>query len=996
MASTVVDFLPAVPPKPDIGCPENLLFGMAKRMATPSKPYCKYLRRRFRKFVCNWVRQNLEPLQSGHFSSLDNDDGGVEDCPHCHLDPSHRKSHPPSCNCILDVYARSGVDPELGLCLKCNGKAPPAKQRLDSWLAETNYPLWRKEQLRRAYHKVYLDTGQYKFDPKTDVHTYGKVKIFVKDEWYPTYKYPRGIWARQDEFKVLAGPIFKEIERVLFKLPYFIKKIPIHERPQYILDLLSDPDMIYQVTDYTSFEAHFNEEMQNDCEFELYRHMLQHNDTEMQMLYMIFRVLNEGNLVINKFMTAFVPAKRMSGEMNTSLGNGFSNLMFMLFGLHENKIQFKGLVVEGDDGLLSAARRIPEEYFTKMGLNVKLEVKDKLSEASFCGLVFDEEEKIIISDPMYYLCTVPWISPRYTFASRKTKLELLKSKVLSMLWQFPGCPILDAYAKRMMYLLEGIKERVDTSLSYYDRKRYFKLMSMLEKNGVPMKEPGLRTRALMEKLFNIPVESQLKIESDIAKMTLESFVSEAALEYCPRSWKTNFEKYCFKNYHVDYTSLEYPPLRFGRCDNILSTLPRLQNKSKLITLMNGRMTKKQFLATNKQNFDRQGLSASARLAKYQAYKQRRARMITLSGQNMPARQQPRAVNNPKSRSIPRQKILKTPSVLSKCLLDYAKASIDPFDQSIADPCIPDNLVLSSYKFSVRIQGQMVVGTQGVGLIGFNPWSAAAYDNGANATKTDYPIYASTATYSVDTLDFQVPYLTAGEAIGVNSNSTLGSQYLSAAPIRLVAAGCEIMYTGVLLNQAGAITTLQVRGCDPAAASNTIAQVRNDPRSRTCSVSKGARCYISYYPTSQDLLSYKNFSNYRPSENGPSNTQGVYAPLMIAVVGATPGTTFQFNAICFYEAQLPGASSTPSHSDPIGFPAFQSARSQLKATDNPSSDLKNVLVDTLKNVASSVSGILPMAGGALGAYFGNPTLGTAAGTAGQGLLNAILGGASEQF
>ena len=74
----------------------------------------------------------------------------------------------------------------------------------------------------------------------------------------------------------------------------------------------------------------------------------------------------------------------------------------------------------------------------------------------------------------------------------------------------------------------------------------------------------------------------------------------------------------------------------------------------------------------------------------------------------------------------------------------------------------------------------------------------------------------------------------------------------------------------------------------------------------------------------------------------------------------------------------------------------SARSQLKATDNPSSDLKNVLVDTLKNVASSVSGILPMAGGALGAYFGNPTLGTAAGTAGQGLLNAILGGASEQF
>jgi len=336
MAACILPHVRAVPPRPDVTHPPSALYGVAKRMAYRPKPPDRQMLKEFRKFVRQWVRSNLLPL-----------------------DPSFQ----------FDV---------------------------EPWLESTNYSFKRKEELRKAYAEV---VKMDDIDKDTRLNKYAKVKYFVKEEWYPEYKHHRGIWAREDAFKVICGPFFKSIEEALFKLPYFIKKIPKDKRADYIMSLMNFDGYIYQTTDFTAYESHFRTELMYYCEYELYSYMVSMNAVGKVLLRNIFSVIGSFNYVVNKYFTLAVEAKRMSGEMNTSLGNGFSNLMFLLFAAHYYKIDFVGPVVEGDDGLMGLARKIPAQYFHKMGLNVKMETHELLSYASFCGMIFDPIERINITDP---------------------------------------------------------------------------------------------------------------------------------------------------------------------------------------------------------------------------------------------------------------------------------------------------------------------------------------------------------------------------------------------------------------------------------------------------------------------------------------------------------------------------------------------------------------------------------------------------------------------
>ena len=86
-----------------------------------------------------------------------------------------------------------------------------------------------------------------------------------------------------------------------------------------------------------------------------------------------------------------VTGTRMSGDICTSLGNGFSNLVMNLFVASKCGASIKGFV-EGDDGIFSWDVMPDETYFTRMGFNIKLECYEQPSLASFCGRVFDPQD----------------------------------------------------------------------------------------------------------------------------------------------------------------------------------------------------------------------------------------------------------------------------------------------------------------------------------------------------------------------------------------------------------------------------------------------------------------------------------------------------------------------------------------------------------------------------------------------------------------------------
>jgi len=371
-------------------------------------------------------------------------------------------------------------------------------------------------------------------------------------------------------------------------------------------------------------------------------------------------------------------------------------------------------------------------------------------------------------------------------------------------------------------------------------------------------------------------------------------------------------------------------------------------------------------------------------AKWLSYQRKKNRLNNQRGLGNPT---------PQPKPNPLQKVRRTRMSFTDCLVSYARACIDPFDQSIKEACIPDNNAMPSHKFSSLINAQAVVGTQGVCIIGLNPWAMTARDYLVTPVFVDAPLIVSNAAYSSTTIDFDRRIYPAQLDV-FNSNSFYSADQVRTQSMRLVGAAVEIFYTGPTLSQAGAVTMQQTPGLTPVPLGTTFAAVRNDPRSRTCSVSKGSRCYVAYTPIADDLLSYKPNNNYLPTTGQPVNPDGgTYTPLIIVISGATPGTTFQVKAIAHFEALYPGMGTTPSHSDPIGFPSFMAARAAVKSTDDPSRDFVDVMKETAKTVARNLSPYLPMAGAAIGAFVGQPTIGASVGSATKSVLDVILDGQS---
>lgn len=402
--------------------------------------------------------------------------------------------------------------------------APTADTSVKTWIEQTNYPRWRKDQLLDKWQKI-----QDRRDPKHFV-----VKSFMKDECYPEYKHARAINSRTDEFKTMVGPIFKLIEKELFKLDWFIKKIPVKDRPKYIREKLGH-GKIFFASDYTAYESHFTRDTMECIEFQLYDYMTKMLPDRDEFHFFVHEVLGGTNRCIFKWFEVQVKATRMSGEMCTSLGNGFSNLMLMLFECESKGCTGVRGVVEGDDGLFTADGDLPNtQDFAESGFTIKIELYERLSDASFCGLVFDPEDEVIVTDPLSELASFGWTTAQYSKCSTRRRMELLKCKSISLAYQYGGCPILTALAKYGLRITKNYRAK-EGYMNEWERAQF--LEAKLYGKGV-IREVPPRTRLLVERLYGISVELQIKIETYLDGLTELQELNIPELEILiPQHWK---------------------------------------------------------------------------------------------------------------------------------------------------------------------------------------------------------------------------------------------------------------------------------------------------------------------------------------------------------------------------------------------------------------------------------------------------------------------------
>jgi len=438
-----------------------------------------------------------------------------------------------------------------------------------TWLEGSPYTQKRKEELQQKWDKACVDL--HILESNTNAERYLKVKSFIKDECYPTYKHARAINSRTDEFKCAVGPIFKLISDQLFSLPWFIKKIPIDQRPDYIIDLLYRVGAIYVTTDYTSFEAHFDPQMMDDCEMELIRFMVSKLPEGDAFIALVAKAKYLcPNLILFKNFSIEIKGKRMSGEMDTSLSNGFSNLMFMLYLCEQNgNTSVKG-VIEGDDGLfVMLGPELETAMFESFGLSVKMIKFNDINHASFCGMVFDLNEKTNVTDPIQELVSFGWTTARYARSKEHVHKALIRAKALSLAYQYPSCPILSEYAYKMCELTAGvdhmswIRSQGGKAFCLYEMEMIQKSFDYFQKNRL-LVPPGPGTRLLVEQLYNLPIERQLKIEEYIRNIKkIQPFPLTLISDIIPPVWSDYYERYSIKVpcQLADLHGIQWPEVR---------------------------------------------------------------------------------------------------------------------------------------------------------------------------------------------------------------------------------------------------------------------------------------------------------------------------------------------------------------------------------------------------------------------------------------------------
>jgi len=358
----------------------------------------------------------------------------------------------------------------------------------EEWLASTTYTEQRKMQLREVHQS--LRGGRPTRRQASHIDT------FVKSEFYPTWKQARMINSRCDAFKVWSGPMFKAIEDEVYRIKSFIKHVPVPERPA-LISGLRQAGAFYYATDYTAFESHFVPEVMRALEIQLYKHCLGAGpDTR----FLCRTLLGKNRMRTRNGIRAEVPARRMSGDMCTSLGNGFSNLMLTLFIAHEKGGSVEGFV-EGDDGIFRSSVPLEASDYEALGFTIKIERVTDPCAASFCGMVFADSGEII-RDPRRFLAGFGW-TQSFLYAGDRIMGELLRAKALSAVYETPQCPIVGALARAALS-----ETRMYTPRFVDDG--YHKIPH--DESDTPAFSPRADTRELFSRLYGIPVLAQLEIE----------------------------------------------------------------------------------------------------------------------------------------------------------------------------------------------------------------------------------------------------------------------------------------------------------------------------------------------------------------------------------------------------------------------------------------------------------------------------------------------------
>lgn len=264
-------------------------------------------------------------------------------------------------------------------------------------------------------------------------------------------------------------------------------------------------------TDYTNYEKHFTPLVMRSIEFPMYERLLTPALATDDMKFLFSILTGKNKLRTRSGQKATVVGRRMSGEMNTSLGNSWANFILCAFVMAQKGLDlddFDG-IFEGDDGLICSNVELTSADFRACGFDIKIERVRKPSEASFCGLIFADSGQTV-RDPVRFFQKFGWVNTQIHSGQRVLD-ALMRAKALSALYETPACPIVSAAAWNVLHTTRHVDPRFvrDGYHDSYDIPR--------NESAVPKPSITSDTRHLFERMFGIDVSMQIELEAEFMR-----------------------------------------------------------------------------------------------------------------------------------------------------------------------------------------------------------------------------------------------------------------------------------------------------------------------------------------------------------------------------------------------------------------------------------------------------------------------------------------------
>jgi hypothetical protein len=203
-------------------------------------------------------------------------------------------------------------------------------------------------------------------------------------------------------------------------------------------------------------------------------------------------------------------------------------------------------VFEGDDGINARdpKMKLTEKDFKEVGFECKMKTSIDMSGTDFCSLVFDEIERVPVTDIYKAYVKFGWGTGNFVCANTRRKLELLRAKSYSLLYQYPGCPVLYELARYGLRVTKWVSmQRFLRTAKLADAHKWELFLKAydqrFELEKLQFKECP-RTRDLIARRFGISVIQQLDAEKYLRELNvlqpLTAFTT-CLLPHAPRqSW----------------------------------------------------------------------------------------------------------------------------------------------------------------------------------------------------------------------------------------------------------------------------------------------------------------------------------------------------------------------------------------------------------------------------------------------------------------------------